>query len=764
MAMYRDAYWLDEHFKCAQEQADSCKAAVLYRWPSVSLPAEPFIHAPLPHAAKYIRLLRARSAHDANILAFQLTEHSVGNLPPYIAISYVWGSSSEPHTIIINDYCFTVGINAREALQQTCRHDLEWYMWMDSICINQKDLQEKSLQVGMMAEIYHAASLVYACIGPAEDGIEQLLEAQSALSEARSYAFATRGPEQYCEQPPQEAASDIATEWLMSREDEDLITMCEVFARLAHRAYWTRMWTVQEVCMGDIIQIQCGIHTFDLNFLIQFEAAFEKLLELPLPYDWRFAIEASWAHYDEGAMSNAFATSADTKRLLGEVVNKMKNLKCRYPCDHIYALNDMIHWGKGQPRLKPDYSISTFEVLVHAIEHTRLSENDLDSPFERIESLGEMVQNGVLTALDIHASQDRVRSGVLARQLQEMAAMDHPLQEETKLKREYSYAFARIDARQNGELTVAFHQVRDDHSEETTDLLRILKDVECASSPFHDSFDHRRPLSLFAGQEVAGIACSGTRAGDYLYPWTAWQAAADHVAQVYIVIRHFTSTEACEIIGQALIFAHYEPDIELPTFSEITRLAESEGSAKCPMPSGPIFELTLTAEDMVVLAAQDFLNGEEAWIGGIEPRKARHVGRKLDIEARFRRLATAVTLSSACGARMATKCTDFQAYNAMHIACAFGTSTRAPARLEQKAAWWRNRTQTGFVTMEDTLPIRSFAGPFYYDPNERHTRCPIHGPIGTQTSLTDRSTTVFSVMEPMSTSRRHVECICHILR
>ncbi|KAF7190898.1 Heterokaryon incompatibility protein 6, OR allele [Pseudocercospora fuligena] len=762
MAMYRDPYWLNEHLKCAHEQGDSCTAVVLYRWSSVTLPLEPFVHRPFPDAAKYIRLLRARSTHDADVLAFELTEHSVDNLPPYIAISYVWGSNSKQHTITINDHSFTVGANAREALQQTCRDAMDWYMWMDSICINQEDLEEKSLQVEMMADIYRAASLVYACIGPPEDDIEVLLEAQSALSEARSYSFATREPEQYCEQPPHEAGNDIATEWLMSREEEDLITMCEVFARLAHRAYWSRMWTVQEICMGDNIQIQCGLHTFDLNFLIDFEAAFEELLELPLPYDWRFAIEASWAHYDEGAMSNAFATNAETKRLLGEVLNKMKDLECKYPRDHIYALNDMINWGKGQPRLKPNYEISTFEVLVQAIEHTRLSENDLDSPFERVESLGEMVQNGVLTALDIHAAQDRVRSGVLARQLQKPGPMDHSLQEEKKLEREYSYAFARIDGRQTGELTVAFHQVRDDHSEEATDLLRMLKDVESASNFSHDLFEHHIPQSLFAGQEIAGIACSGARAGDYLYPWAAWQAAAEHVAQIYIVIRHCTANEACEVIGQALIFAHFEPDVELPTFSEIAGLAD--WAAKCPMPSGPIFELTLTAEDMVILAAQDFLTGKEAWIGGIEPRQPRHVGRKLDIEARFRRLATAVTLSSVCGARMVTQCTDFQAYNAMHVAGAFGSSTRTPARLEEKATWLRNRTQTGFVAMEDSLPIRSFAGPFYYDPNETHTRCPIHGPIGSPTNFTDRSTALLSVREPMSTSRRHVECICHVLR
>ncbi|KXS96102.1 hypothetical protein AC578_7772 [Pseudocercospora eumusae] len=725
----------------------------------------PYVHSPLPDASKYIRLLRARSTHDADTLAFDLNEHSLHNLPPYIAISYVWGPSSERHTVTINDHPFTVATNAREALRQTCQDDVDWYMWMDSICINQEDLEEKSLQVEMMADIYRAASLVYACIGPAEPDIELLLEACFPLAEARSYSFSVRAPEQYCEQPPHKTGNEIATEWLMSRDEEDLITMCEVFARLAHRSYWRRMWIVQEICMGDNIQIRCGSHAFDIVFLMQFEAAFEELLELPLPLDCCYCIEASWAHYEEGAMSNAFTTSAETKRPFGSLLNEMKHLECQDARDRVYALNAMINWGTGQPRLKPDYRKSTFDLLVQAIEHIRVDEHHPDATFAHVESLGEMVRYGVLTALNITSSHPQVSSGVQLRCSLQSATMQNPVDEGPILRKEYSYAFARIESDQCGRLAVAYHAVRDHHSEEATDMLRMLENAQSDSSSFHELFKDRLPQPLFAKQGIAGIACNGARPEDFLYPWTAWQAAAERVAQVYIVLRHCTATETCEIIGQALIFAHYEPDDELPTFSEIAEAKEAlQQLPKCPMPSGPIFELTLTAEDMVILAAQDFLTGKEAWIGGIEPRKARHVGRKLDIEARFRRLATAVTLSSTCGARMLTNCTEFQAYNAMHVACAFGSSTRTPARLEEKAAWLRNRTQTGFVAMEEALPIRSFAGPFYYDPNESHTRCPVHGPIGSPTSFTDRSTSVFSVKEPMSTPIRHVECICHILR
>ena len=37
-------------------------------------------------------------------------------------------------------------------------------MWIDSSCINQNDLIEKSIQVGTMGMIYAAAATVLACI------------------------------------------------------------------------------------------------------------------------------------------------------------------------------------------------------------------------------------------------------------------------------------------------------------------------------------------------------------------------------------------------------------------------------------------------------------------------------------------------------------------------------------------------------------------------------------------------------------------------
>lgn len=42
------------------------------------------------------------------------------------------------------------------------------FLWVDAICINQQDDEEKSKLVQHMGEIFQSASRVYAWLGPAE--------------------------------------------------------------------------------------------------------------------------------------------------------------------------------------------------------------------------------------------------------------------------------------------------------------------------------------------------------------------------------------------------------------------------------------------------------------------------------------------------------------------------------------------------------------------------------------------------------------------
>ena len=126
-----------------------------------------------------IRLFRVRTSflHRSKIrLEFGVTNLSTAG--PYIAISYEWGSD-QIRSRIERDDGFQIGLteSAAEIIYYVLgkRRRKEW-VWMDAICIDQKNETEKRHQIALMGKIYSSASQVLACIGPHLRGGDEALK------------------------------------------------------------------------------------------------------------------------------------------------------------------------------------------------------------------------------------------------------------------------------------------------------------------------------------------------------------------------------------------------------------------------------------------------------------------------------------------------------------------------------------------------------------------------------------------------------------
>lgn len=88
-------------------------------------------------------------------------------LPIFHGLSYVWGDPSPSHEIVINGSLLRITKSLYVALRAIQRDANEHFInvWADAICINQQDLEERSAQVVLMREIYHAASYVRIWLG-----------------------------------------------------------------------------------------------------------------------------------------------------------------------------------------------------------------------------------------------------------------------------------------------------------------------------------------------------------------------------------------------------------------------------------------------------------------------------------------------------------------------------------------------------------------------------------------------------------------------
>lgn len=94
---------------------------------------------------------------------------SRGPRPRWEALSYTWGETGGGTSIFLNGKPFAVRRNLWLALCSLRLEDESRVIWIDAICVNQSDLEERSQQIQFMATIYKEAERVTIWLGDADD-------------------------------------------------------------------------------------------------------------------------------------------------------------------------------------------------------------------------------------------------------------------------------------------------------------------------------------------------------------------------------------------------------------------------------------------------------------------------------------------------------------------------------------------------------------------------------------------------------------------
>ncbi|KAI2778310.1 heterokaryon incompatibility protein-domain-containing protein [Daldinia loculata] len=116
-------------------------------------------------------------------LRCQLVTKKLMEVSGYQALFYAWGSPAVTRPIIVNDMNMTITINLDIALRRLRREDSDILLWVDALCINQADLDEREAQVQIMSQIYRRAENVIVFLG---DGTTH---ASGRLQESRPQGF-----------------------------------------------------------------------------------------------------------------------------------------------------------------------------------------------------------------------------------------------------------------------------------------------------------------------------------------------------------------------------------------------------------------------------------------------------------------------------------------------------------------------------------------------------------------------------------------------
>ncbi|KAI0975638.1 heterokaryon incompatibility protein-domain-containing protein [Xylaria arbuscula] len=115
----------------------------------------------LTPSKKQIRLLTLLKGEWDDKIKCKLDVVSLDDKPQYEALSYVWGSPTDLVDIDVDGVAFWATRNLyvalrrlRSQIQDTETNDDSRTLWVDAVCINQKDVEEKGHQVQLMKDIY----------------------------------------------------------------------------------------------------------------------------------------------------------------------------------------------------------------------------------------------------------------------------------------------------------------------------------------------------------------------------------------------------------------------------------------------------------------------------------------------------------------------------------------------------------------------------------------------------------------------------------
>lgn len=283
-----------------------------------------FQHDPLDHTTYSIRLIQVLPERSSNGL-IQCIITCTTIEAKYTCLSYVWGPPDPPahqHKISINNKLYPVRKNLWEFLEVARKKYTMEYFWIDALCIDQENTNERNHQVQQMGNIYIGREVI-AWLGN-EPGIVRFFS--DLLG----------------------ATQPIGVDSALFRTDSHSFFENE---------YWMRAWITQEVELASSVRVLAVTTEMTVSTMFQIWQRLGEGIVRQLARTRGYF----FSHFRRYTMITPGAFSANLMYLLYEFRKKRSTI----PRDRIYSLLTLFDEGS---QLKVDYSISNAQLLVQVLQ------------------------------------------------------------------------------------------------------------------------------------------------------------------------------------------------------------------------------------------------------------------------------------------------------------------------------------------------------------------------------------------------------------
>lgn len=220
--------------------------------------ADEYVYETLPPPGEreddvHIRLLTLAPGSKTDEVSCTISIHPLANPPAFQAVSYSWGLPKDMTQIRCEGKLVTVPINLKDFLIRTQAQSTDkWTLWVDSVCINQKDAKEKNSQVTAMRHIYKKAGFTWIWLGKEyDDSTLGLTFAEECCDAYRKLASGEKQEEKLVRKP-----------WYQLKAYDEYQAVFDpkwaAFFNLFDRPYWGRAWVIQEVVVSNNQWVCCG--------------------------------------------------------------------------------------------------------------------------------------------------------------------------------------------------------------------------------------------------------------------------------------------------------------------------------------------------------------------------------------------------------------------------------------------------------------------------------------------------------------------------
>ncbi|CAM1509902.1 Fc.00g002370.m01.CDS01 [Cosmosporella sp. VM-42] len=319
---------------------------------------------------RQVRLLELNPGFGSEPVQCSLWHDSLDDLPPFEALSYVWGNPTIKNELNCNGNTFMVTENLHHALRRLRLVSEKRLVWVDAICINQNDIIERAQQVQIMGDVYRIASRVvaYLGIGGDEEVLLALSTANVIFDKCDDYA-SSQGKdvvEMAVESRPFESVKPHELNEVVVEKHPGLEPW-KALAALFARPWFTRVWCVQEILLAQDSVVLVGQHSVPwktLGVCAAWLSGQDIASDFDMPtYLRHIPYNNCFSMFDEVDRDD------DPSVTLISILRRFYDFKATDPRDKVYGfLGVAAPPGATQPLIEVDYRKSFANVHIDVVD------------------------------------------------------------------------------------------------------------------------------------------------------------------------------------------------------------------------------------------------------------------------------------------------------------------------------------------------------------------------------------------------------------